>query len=61
MTFVRAFVNQDSTEMYSRLFKKVFELCAEHLGSPIKWLHLHKEGFSTMVMDMDSKQLSGKL
>jgi hypothetical protein len=61
MTFVRVFVDQDSTHMYTRLFKQVFQLVEQQLGESVKWRHLHGTGFGCMVMDMDSKQLSGKL
>lgn len=59
MTFIRVFVNQDSTEMFTRLFKKVFAIFEELIGYKVQWFHLHNAGFKTMVMDMDAKQFSG--
>ncbi|OBT90096.1 hypothetical protein VE02_02521 [Pseudogymnoascus sp. 03VT05] len=59
MTFVRVFVNQESTEMYTQLFHTVFNAIAKETGQRIQWRHLHQSGFGAVVMDMDSKQMSG--
>ncbi|KFY25698.1 hypothetical protein V491_01634, partial [Pseudogymnoascus sp. VKM F-3775] len=58
MTFVRVFVNQESTEMYTSLFHTVFNAIAKETGQRIQWKHLHQSGFGSVVMDMDSKQMS---
>ncbi|OAF57839.1 hypothetical protein VC83_05497 [Pseudogymnoascus destructans] len=59
VTFVRIFVNQESTEMYTQLFHTVFNAIAKETGQRIQWKHLHQSGFGAVVMDMDSKQMSG--
>ncbi|CAG8980989.1 hypothetical protein HYALB_00013550 [Hymenoscyphus albidus] len=59
MTFVRVYVNQQSTEMYTTLFREVFRIITLQVGHEIKWQHLHKTGFGCIVMDMDSSQMSG--
>ena len=59
MTFVRIFVNQESTEMYTQLFHTVFNAIAKETGQLVQWKHLHQSGFTGIVMDMDSKQMSG--
>ena len=59
MTFVRVFVNHESTEMYTQLFHAVFNAIAKETGQRIQWKHLHQSGFGAIVMDMDSKQMSG--
>jgi len=32
---------------------------SERLQKPIQWQHIHGRGIGAVVMDMDSKQLSG--
>lgn len=61
MTFVRVFVNYQSTEMYTTLFREVFRIIGEQTGQPVKWQHLHQSGFGCIVMDMDSMQMSGNI
>lgn len=53
-------MNQDSTEMYYQMFKRVFALIKRKYNYSVRWKHLHGEGFAALVMDMDTKQLSGK-
>lgn len=60
MTFVRVYVNQDSTAMYYELFTRVFKVLSRITGKPVYWQHLHGSGFGALVMDMDSKQMSGR-
>jgi hypothetical protein len=59
-TLLRVIVNQESVKMYYRMFTRVFSLIAERLQTPVRWQHLHGDGFAAMVMDMDTKQLPGK-
>jgi hypothetical protein len=47
--------------MYYKMFKRVFDLIERKYGYPVRWQHLHGEGFAAMIMDMDTKQLPGKL
>jgi hypothetical protein len=46
--------------MYYEMFKRVFTLIETKFGYPVRWQHLHGEGFTALVMDMDTKQLPGK-
>lgn len=59
-TLLRVIVNHESVEMYYKMFTRVFSLIAERLETSIHWKHLHGNGFTAMVMDMDTKQLPGK-
>lgn len=59
MTFIRVYVNQDSTSIYYQLFTKVFTILEQLTQKPVQWKHLHGSGFGALVMDMDSKQMSG--
>jgi hypothetical protein len=59
-TLLRVLVNQETTEMYYQMFKRVFDLIETRFGYPVRWQHLHQEGFGALVMDMDTKQLPGK-
>ncbi|RDW94632.1 hypothetical protein BP5796_00395 [Coleophoma crateriformis] len=58
MTFVRVYVNQQSTQMYTTLFREVFRIISQQTGYKIQWQHLHGSGFGCIVMDMDSAQMS---
>ena len=60
MTFARVYVNQDSTSMYYELFTRVFKVISRITQKPVYWQHLHSSGFGALVMDMDSKQMSGR-
>ena len=46
--------------MYYQMFKRVFALIEERFSHRVRWQHLHGEGFTALVMDMDTKQLPGK-
>lgn len=59
-TLLRVIVNQESVEMYHKMFTRVFSLIEERLETPVHWQHLHGDGFTAMVMDMDTKQLPGE-
>lgn len=60
MTFVRAYVNLQTAEMYKILFQEVFRIICQQVGQLVQWQHIHKAGFGCIVMDMDSTQMSGK-
>lgn len=47
--------------MYYQLFTRVFRLIEERFGFTVRWQHIHGEGFGALVMDMDTKQLPGRL
>lgn len=59
MTFCRAYVNWESTEMYTILFQKAFRIIGQQAGKLVQWQHIHGSGFGCIVMDMDSKQMAG--
>lgn len=60
MTFARIYVNYESREMYTRIFHITFEAIAKDVNIPqVTWKHLHDSGIGRIVMDMDSKQMSG--
>jgi hypothetical protein len=50
----------DSTEGYYLLFKRTFMLLEKISGSPILFDYLHGRGIYGIIVDMDSKQYSGK-
>ena len=54
-------MNQESVEMYYRMFTRVFSLIEERLQTSVHWQYLHGDGFAAMVMDMDTKQLPGTI
>lgn len=58
-TLIRVFINQESTEMYYQMFKRVFTLIKTKYNYPIRWQHLHGEGFAALVIDINAKQLPG--
>ena len=60
ITLARVYTNQETTAMYTRMFTRVFQLIHERLQVEIHWKHIHGDGFHAVVMDMDSKQCSGK-
>jgi hypothetical protein len=47
--------------MYKSQFKLFFLKIAERAGVSIQWYHLHTNGFYGTTIDMDSKQMAGKL
>ncbi|OCK85458.1 hypothetical protein K432DRAFT_33984 [Lepidopterella palustris CBS 459.81] len=59
ITFARIFVNQDTTEMYKRVFQHFFQIVEDQYQIPIRWQHLHGSGFQAVVLDQDSKQYAG--
>ncbi|KAF2187046.1 hypothetical protein K469DRAFT_749436 [Zopfia rhizophila CBS 207.26] len=58
-TFLRVFVNQESTRMYYEVFKRVFTLLRDVYHLPIAWNYLSGSGFQAVIMDMDTKQCPG--
>ena len=60
MTFVRVYVNLDTSKMYQYLFKRVFDLIQERTGLRNHWYHIHKKGHTAIIMDMDLKLSTGK-
>jgi hypothetical protein len=46
--------------MYQDLFQRLFNVITLRLGRPIRWQHLHGDGFAAVISDMDAKQVTGK-
>ena len=61
MTFVRVFVNQDTTLMYRILFEKVFGLIKERTGREVRWRHLYRDSYADIIIDIDLKLAIGIL
>lgn len=61
MTFARAYVNQENPYTYANMFREVFRIVGSLCQTEVKWRHLHGTGLGALVMDMDSKQLSGNI
>lgn len=61
MTLLRVFVNQDTTHMYHLMFQHVFNIIAAITKQSNSWQHLTGKGFGAIVMDMDGKQMQGKI
>ena len=60
MTFARVYVNYESTNMYQRLFHRLFDTIEKRITKPVSWTHIHGKGFTAVVSDMDAKQIAGK-
>jgi hypothetical protein len=61
MTFARAYINQENPYIYTYMFREVFRIVGSLCQTEVKWQHLHGTGLRALVMDMDSKQLSGNI
>jgi hypothetical protein len=58
-TFARIFVNKQDAKMYEEAFKALFRLISNQLNKDIHWRHLHGDGVTAVVTDMDQAQLKG--
>jgi len=47
--------------MYQKAFTAFFQTVEERSGQPVRWQHLHARGFYGITVDMDTKQMAGKL
>ena len=55
------YINQETSEVYRILFERAFGLLSEKSGKkPVCFHYLHKKGFKAIIVDMDSKQMSGE-
>lgn len=54
-------MNGESVEMYHAVFLRVFQLIEEKTGVQVHWRHIHGDGYAAAVMDMDTKQVPGKM
>ncbi|EYE90581.1 uncharacterized protein EURHEDRAFT_466851, partial [Aspergillus ruber CBS 135680] len=59
ITLFRVFTNQETTEGYYLLFKRVFSLIQKVTGDAIKFSSIHSTGIYGIVVDMDTKQYTG--
>ncbi|KAG5299857.1 hypothetical protein I7I50_06618 [Histoplasma capsulatum G186AR] len=58
-TLLRVIVNTETTTMYKDLFLRLFTLVKDVTEQNIIFHHLHDDGLYTVVMDMDTKQMTG--
>lgn len=63
MTFCRAYISGENPCTYAFMFKHVFRIVAKLCQRLITWRHLSQDGtgFGALIMDMDSKQLTGNV
>ncbi|PYH99822.1 hypothetical protein BO71DRAFT_415300 [Aspergillus ellipticus CBS 707.79] len=59
ITLLRVFTDQETTEGYYLLFKRVFTLIQKVTGQPIEFNSIHSNGTYGIVVDMDTKQYTG--
>lgn len=60
ITLLRVFTTVDSTEGYYLLFKRAFDLVQKITGHPVLFDSIHGTGIHGIIVDMDSKQYTGK-
>jgi hypothetical protein len=60
ITLMRVFTNQETTIGYYLLFKRVFTLVEKITGQPVEFNSIHGNGISGIIVDMDSKQYTGR-
>jgi hypothetical protein len=53
------FTDQESTDGYYLLFKRVFTLVQKITGQPVEFTSIHSTGVQGIVVDMDPKQYTG--
>ena len=55
----RLITNTTYADMHQVAFTAYFQLAGDRAKKPVKWQHLHGEGFYGTTIDMCSKQMSG--
>jgi hypothetical protein len=60
ITLLRVFTSEDSTQGYYLLFKRVFTLIQKITQQPVHFDSIHGSGIYGIIVDMDSKQYTGK-
>ena len=60
ITLLRVFTTMDTAEGYYLLFKKAFQPLERVSGRPVLFYSIHNSGFYGVILDMDTKQYSGK-
>jgi hypothetical protein len=58
-TFARIFINGLDAKIYEEAFKALFRLVSNQLNNDIHWRHIHGDGVTAVVTDMDQAQLKG--
>jgi len=58
-TFARIFINGLNAKIYKEAFKALFRLISNQLNKDIHWRHIHGDGVTAIVTDMDQAQLKG--
>ena len=56
---MRVFTDQETTEGYYLLFKRVFTLIQKVTGQSIEFNSIHANGIYGIIVDMDTKQYTG--
>ena len=56
---VRAFITSQSAEAHFILFKRIFEIAEKDTNKPVRFLHIHGEGFYTWIADAHMGQALG--
>lgn len=60
LPLVRVISNNASPEMYTFMYKKVFEICKSDFDIELRWKHLHNTGLVGITINQDWKNLIGK-
>lgn len=54
-------MNAERRRLYSKAFTMLFTWVKTLTNEDVRWLHLHGSGIIGVTVDMDGKQMSGKL
>lgn len=60
ITLLRIFTTEESTMGYYLLFKRVFSLIQQITQKPVYFDPIHGSGIYGIIVDMDTKQYTGK-
>lgn len=61
ITLARIFISSDKRHIYEICFHSLFQLLSQCINKEFQWKHLHNRGIIGVTVDMDGKQMSGKL
>lgn len=56
---VRAFTTSQSAEAHFILFRRIFEIATHDTGIPVRFQHIHGEGFRVWIADAHKGQALG--
>jgi hypothetical protein len=59
MVSVRAFTTSQSAEAHFILFRRIFEITTHDTGIPVRFQHIHGEGFRVWIQDAHKGQALG--